>query len=644
MSPLTPVVGRVLKLANEVHGLARSAERADVADALAEQAARWTDSAATVVVAGAQKRGKSRLVNALVGRPGLMPVDADLATHTQVCLRHGDGLRVVVHRTTEAPDGTRRSVETEIGLEQLPAFASGAGDPRILREVTGVEVTLDDSLLEGLRLVDTPGIDGLTLGHRHATTAALRRADALLFTVSAQDQPILRHELEFLADAAARLPTVAFVLTKVEDSISADALLDENRARLAHFVGPRGADLDPAVGRRLLDAPWLPVSATLGEASAALAAAGHSERARARAERSGLPALRAHLRGVADRRELVRATGVLAVTAAGLRALAAVEEDRIAGGADSDGLRARRDVVESQLAALAALRRDRRRHALDHQLLGRGIAGRVRARSERYRRTYEREIAELTTPAAVARYADELPGSLDRTLGAAWEETAADIDQTVRSALGRYLSGMGADPAALGAPVAVAPVRSPSDLRATSPSAAFDVIGEGLPAAMMAGGAGFMAYNALGLAALGIPLIAPLALGGLLAGTLVAHRRRVAAAARNRTALTKALGDAFAVATTEMCLAAEQAVAAWRADAEDAVDLAFGVRQKELDTRRKALETATAREAAERRRSAAAATERLQTLTACAERARALDVELAAAVRATSTGEDVVPM
>lgn len=634
---MSPVVGRVLKLANEVHGLARTAGRDDVREALADQATRWTDAAATVVLAGAQKRGKSRLLNALVGRPELLPVEADIATHTQVTLRHGETVRVVVHRAVPAPDGSVRITETEIDPAELAAYASVAGNPTVLREVTGVEVSLDEPLLDGLRLVDTPGVDSLTLGHRHATIAALHRADALLFAVSAQDQPILRHELEFLAEAAARVPAVAFVFTKVEDSTSARELLAENRARLARFGSSEEAGLDPAVASRLQDAPWLPVSAKLGEAALSLAAAGHTERAQARSERSGLPALRRHLRDVADRRELVRAGGVLAVTVAGLRALSAVEEDQVAGDAGDAGLRARRAEVEAEIAGLAALRRERRRHALDHQLLGRGIANRTRARAEGHRRTYEREIAALSTPAAVTRYAESLADSLDRTLAAEWDETVADVERTARRALSRYLADMGADPAALGVVAAAAPARARPDLRADAPAAGFDVIGEGLPAAMMAGGAGFMAYNALGLAALGIPLVAPLALGGLLAGTLVAHRRRVAAAARNRAALTKALGDAFAAATNEMCLAAEQAVAAWRAGAEDAVDLALAARQSELDGRRKELEALAARDAAERRRAAAEAADRLRALGDCASRAEVLHVELAAALRTTGT-------
>ncbi len=621
------VVGGVLRLANEVHGLARGAGRADLSGPLAEQAGRWKDGTTTVVLAGAQKRGKSRLLNCLVGHPDLLPVDADIATHTQVAVLHGPALRVTVQRT----DGSATAVDPA----ELPSYASVLGDPAVLREVTGLEVTLDEPLLDGLRLVDTPGVDSLTLGHRHATMGALARADALLFAVSAQDQPILRHELEFLAEAADRIHAVAFVLTKVEDSTSWRELLRENRERLHRFCGPDGPGLDPAVAARLVEAPWLPVSAKLGEAALALEAAGHAERAAARLERSGLPALRRHVRRYVERRELVRAGGVLALALAGLRALAEPEEDRAAGG-EIDEVEARRAAVDADLAALAALRRERRRRAIDHALLGRQIGNRARARLDGYRRTYEREIGELTTPKAVAGYAETLPGSIERTFRAAWQEIAADTERTVTAALPAYLQEMGVDPAELDAVQLTAPVSGPGTLHADGPGGRFDLVGEGMPAMMMAGSMGLLSSHLFGLLAIGgaAAVLGPLAIGGALAGTLLAHRRRVAEAARNRAALTKALGDAFAVASGEMVLAVEQATAAWRASAEQAVDTAFAARQQELDARRRELAATAAQDAAERRRAATAAEERLTALRAAQEKATALRADLAKALRA----------
>lgn len=631
-----PVVKDVLRLANDVHKLAMSAGREDVSAPIAEQAGRWKDATTTVVLAGAQKRGKSRLLNTLVGHPDLLPVDADIATHTQVAVLRGPALRVTVQRV----DGSTSNVDPA----ELPAYASVLGDPAVLREVTGLEVTLDEPLLDGLRLVDTPGVDSLTLGHRHATMAALTRADALLFAVSAQDQPILRHELEFLAEAADRIHSVAFVLTKVEDSTSWRDLLRENRERLARFCGSDGPGLDPAVAKRLLEAPWLPVSAKLGDAAHKLASAGHADRAQARLERSGMPALRAHIRRCADRREYVRAGGVLAVAVAGLRTLSEPAADDAAGSEVAD-LEVRQAEVDSEIAALTELRQERRRMNVDHNLIGRRVGNRARARLDGFRRTYEHEIAALTKPAAVSAYAETLPESIQRTFDAAWQEIAADTERAVTEELPRYLQAMGVDPQRLENVRMARPVDGPQQLNSTGGGGKFDFVGEGVPALMMASSVGFLSSHAVGgiLAGLGVAtggaflaVAIPIALGGSLAATLLTHRRKVAEATRNRQALTKALTDAFSIAASEMVLAVDHAVATWRSGAEQAIDTAFAERQKELDARRKRLATLVAQDAAERKKAAATAAERLAALTEASGRAGKLTSDLAGALRTAS--------
>nr|BFE80209.1 hypothetical protein GCM10020093_028100 [Planobispora longispora] len=142
-------------------------------------------------------------------------------------------------------------------------------------------------------------MDSLTVGHRQVTVAMLQRADALLFTLSAQDQPVLRHELEFLAEAAERVQAIAFVLTKVEDSANWRTLMEENQARLKTFVADAVAE-NPARSTTLtplLSAPWIPVSSKLAEAAEAKRREGRQERADALRSRSGMDALERHLRG-----------------------------------------------------------------------------------------------------------------------------------------------------------------------------------------------------------------------------------------------------------------------------------------------------------------------------------------------------------
>src|SRR5262245_61833732 len=176
------LVLRVLRLANEVNTLAKQAGRADLAEVLVQVAARWKETETTVVLAGAQKRGKSRLLNALIGQPGLLPVDADVATNCYLGLRRGPSITARVHKA---------DADFPIDPAQITDYAAMTGYPAKRREVINVELTVDHPLLEGVRLLDTPGVDSLTVGHRQATVAILQRADALLFALSAQDQPVL---------------------------------------------------------------------------------------------------------------------------------------------------------------------------------------------------------------------------------------------------------------------------------------------------------------------------------------------------------------------------------------------------------------------------------------------------------------------
>ncbi|RLK53726.1 dynamin family protein [Actinokineospora cianjurensis] len=601
------VVRQVLRLANDTHGLAVRCERADVAGVLAAQAGRWSESTATVVVAGAQKRGKSRLVNALVGVPGLLPVDADIASETHIALSYGDELAASVRRGDE--------VEV-IDPARLVEYASVLGDPALRRGVTGVEVTVDHPVLQGVRLVDTPGVDSLTAGHRHATVAALGGADALLFAVSAQDQPILRHELDFLAEAAARVHTIAFVMTKVEDSVGWRELLTENRERLARSV----EDLDPRVGKRLLAAPWLPVSAKLAEAALALTQAGADERAAVRRERSGFPALERLIGRWALRRELIRAGGVLTVTTSAARDLAETAGDAAAvESADEAGVAARLSEVDAELADLAERRRARRVAGLDQHLVAREASLGAKAILDGYRRTYEAEIADLGSGRAIEAYLSALPDSLDQSLAAAWTEITAAVEDVATAAFDSYLRAMGVDAPVVDLAVLTRP-DAPTSHAARPGAARFDVLAEGLPTVMMAGSVSYLA-TILGAAALS-PL-APVAIGSALAVGFFTHKRRLAATTRTKAALTTAIRDTFTAATTDITLAVDRATLTWRTTTEQHIDEALTARHKALESRKRDLTTPPLGEG----------TPNLATATSLLDRAATLHDALESALR-----------
>jgi hypothetical protein len=623
------VVTRVLTLANELHMLAKRYGRDDLADVLATEAGRWGDRVTTIVVAGAQKRGKSRLLNAVLEQPELLPVDVDIATDTYLSMRRGPELSVTVRRRVA---GTETSAV--VRPDDIRDYASALGDPAKRLDVVGVDLTIDRPVLDGLRLIDTPGVDSLTIGHRHTTMALLPDADALLFTLSAQDQPVLRHELEFLAEAARRVHAIAFVLTKIEDSPSWRDLLAENRERLAAFVALAAADADPRDAdryRALLSAPWLPVSAKLAEAASVRRAAGAADRADELWRRSGMDALADHLRACAAGRELARCGRVLSGCRGVVRALAGAEQDRlIAATTGADTLDARLAAVDAALHELTEKGRDRRRFAIEQQFLGREIGTLVRSRLEEIKRPYDQTVGTLTSRAKVDQFLADLPVSMERSLEAAWAELVGEVQTRVDTALGGYLAGMGLDPVDVDLATITMP-KAVGDRLTSRPAPTahrFDMLREGVPGLTMAASlAGMLAA---------IPGMLPIAfvVGPLIAYGVTHRRHQWEVAGRNQAGLRQAVAEVLGAAGADMSTALEQAIARWRGDVEHIVDEALARQQREMERHRAELTALSARDAATRKQTADVANERLAALARIGEQAGMLDAEVTVAIAA----------
>jgi hypothetical protein len=197
----------IREVAREVEGLAERCERAPSAERLRSALAR-PPGRQTVVVAGQTDTGKSRLVNALVGRPGLLPTGDDGGTSTYVILDHAQTPQARVFlSTSDAP--------LAVAVEDLVDWASADANAGNERGVRWVEVGLDSPLLAEMRIIDTPGAGGLEKGHAALTIEALGQADALLFVVDA-GAPISLPELRFLEAAADRVETVVTALARVD--------------------------------------------------------------------------------------------------------------------------------------------------------------------------------------------------------------------------------------------------------------------------------------------------------------------------------------------------------------------------------------------------------------------------------------------
>ncbi len=178
-----------------------------------------------LAVIGQFKRGKSTLVNALLGA-AVLPASVVPLTSIPTFLHGGEQLSARVQFDNgRAEERFSRSAnghpDAEALAEFLARFVTESANPHNRLGVRLVEATYPAPVLEkGVALIDTPGIGSTFRHNTEATVNFLPQCDAALFVVSA-DPPITEVEMEFLKLAHRKLARVFFILNKV-DYLDAD--------------------------------------------------------------------------------------------------------------------------------------------------------------------------------------------------------------------------------------------------------------------------------------------------------------------------------------------------------------------------------------------------------------------------------------
>jgi GTP-binding protein EngB required for normal cell division len=182
---------------------------------------------------GQFKRGKSTLINALVGE-AVLPVGVIPVTSVVTILSYGD-----------APGATVRLINGEskaIALDTIAEFVDERHNPGNQRGAVVVEVALPKALLSrGLCLVDTPGLGSVHATNTEATRAFLPRIDVALIVVG-PDPPISATELEVVQESSREAGELAVVVNK------ADQVSPEQLQEVLQFTR---TTVEPAIGRPL---------------------------------------------------------------------------------------------------------------------------------------------------------------------------------------------------------------------------------------------------------------------------------------------------------------------------------------------------------------------------------------------------------
>ncbi|MBX3023761.1 dynamin family protein [bacterium] len=200
---------------DELALLARLAAAADAPELVADATAlaeRLAEGRFYVACVGQFKRGKSTLLNALVGER-LLPAGVVPITTAVTILRWGPATRARVRI-----DATWE----EIDVGGLAAYVSEEQNPANRKRVTLVEVFVPSPLLAGgMCLVDTPGIGSVIGANTDVTRQFVPQIDAALVVLGA-DPPISGEELGLVAHAAEHVSTLLFVINKADRSSDAE--------------------------------------------------------------------------------------------------------------------------------------------------------------------------------------------------------------------------------------------------------------------------------------------------------------------------------------------------------------------------------------------------------------------------------------
>jgi len=179
-----------------------------------ELCTRLTHARFHLAVLGQFKRGKSTLLNALLGEP-LLPSAILPLTSIPTFISWGENKQAKIVFRDERVYEASFEKATDMS-DFLAQYVTEEGNPQNKLAIARVEVECPTPLLKGgLILIDTPGIGSTFQHNTEMTFKFLPQCDGALFLISA-DPPITQVEIEFLKAVQAKVIRTVFILNKID--------------------------------------------------------------------------------------------------------------------------------------------------------------------------------------------------------------------------------------------------------------------------------------------------------------------------------------------------------------------------------------------------------------------------------------------
>jgi Dynamin family len=197
-----------------------------------------------VACLGQFKRGKSTLLNALVGE-AVLPVGVVPVTSVVTILRYGDPRAAIVRFS----DGHTKP----FAFDAIAMFIDERQNPGNHRQAAIVDVALPSPILrDGLCLVDTPGLGSVHAVNTEATRDFVPRTDVALVVVG-PDPPISGAERQLIEEVSREAGELMVVLNKADGQAvtSRRAFLHAALAGGAYTIGVARGFADTQGNRRM---------------------------------------------------------------------------------------------------------------------------------------------------------------------------------------------------------------------------------------------------------------------------------------------------------------------------------------------------------------------------------------------------------